>query len=148
LAIADEIHDELGPRPANQVLAIVQTAVFEAANAITRRYPAGVLQLEAAPAASVDAAIAAANRATLVQLVPSQQAAIDTAYQRALAMIADGPEKTAGIAVGEKAAMAILALRIDDGAATEEAYGRTPPRESTCQRSSQWARIGHNASRG
>jgi hypothetical protein len=104
------------------VLAIVQTAVFEAANAITRRYPASELQLEAAPAASVDAAIVAANRATLVQLVPSQRAAIDTAYGAALATVADGPEKSAGIAVGEKAAMAILALRIDDGAATEEAY--------------------------
>jgi hypothetical protein len=64
----------------------------------------------------------AANRATLVQLVPSQRAAIDTAYGAALATVADGPEKSAGIAVGEKAAMAILALRIDDGAATEEAY--------------------------
>ena len=54
--------------------------------------------------------------------VPSQQAAIDGAYQAALAKIADGPAKTAGIAVGEQAAAAILALRADDGAAAAETY--------------------------
>ena len=113
---------KLGTPPANRVLAIVQTAVYEAANAITKRYPASEPPLEAAPGASVEAAIAAANRATLAKLVPSQQAAIDAAYQAALAMLADGPAKTAGIAIGEEAAAAILALRADDGSATGETY--------------------------
>jgi hypothetical protein len=112
----------LGPPPANRVLAIVHTAVYEAANAITKRYPASGLKLEAAPGASVDAAIAAANHATLSKLLPSQQAAIDAAYKAALALIADGPAKTDGIAVGDKAAAAILALRADDGAGTAENY--------------------------
>ena len=96
------VEAKLGTPPANRVLAIVQTAVYEAVNAITKRYPASELQLEAASGASVEAAIAAANHATLAKLVPSQQAAIDTAYQAALAEIADGPAKTAGIAVGEQ----------------------------------------------
>jgi hypothetical protein len=113
---------KLGPPPACRVLAIVHTAVYEAANAITKHYPARELPLEATPGASVEAAIAAANHTTLAKLVPSQQAAIDTAYQAALAMIADGPAKTAGIAVGEKAAAAILAVRAEDGAATGETY--------------------------
>ncbi len=113
---------KLGPPPANRVLAIVQTTVYEAANAITKRYPASGLKLEAAPGASVDAAVAAANRATLVKHVPSQQAAVDTAYQAALAKVAEGPAKTAGIAVGEQAAAAILALRADDGATAAESY--------------------------
>ncbi len=78
--------------------------------------------LEAASDASVEAAIAAANHATLAKLVPSQQAAIDTAYHAVLAGIADGPAKTAGIAVGDKAAAAILAGRADDGATTGETY--------------------------
>jgi hypothetical protein len=112
----------LGPPPANRVLAIVQTAVYEAANAITRRYPVSGLKLEAAPGASVDAAVVAANYIALATLVPSQRAAIDTAYQAAVAVMANGPAKTEGIAVGEKAAAAILALRIDDGAATGETY--------------------------
>ncbi|HEX2798786.1 MAG TPA: PA-phosphatase, partial [Thermoanaerobaculia bacterium] len=116
------VEAKLGAPPANRVLAIVHTAVYEAANAITRRYPASGLQLEAAPGASVEAAVAAANHATLAKLVPSQQAAIDTAYAAALARIADGPAKTAGTAVGDRAAAAILAVRADDGATTGETY--------------------------
>ena len=91
-------------------------------NAITKRYPAGAVKLEAAPGASVDAAIAAANRTALAKLLPSQQAAIDSAYQAALSKIADGEAKASGIAVGEQAAVAILALRADDGAAAGETY--------------------------
>ena len=113
---------KLEPTPANRVLAIVHTAVYEAVNAITKRYPAGELKLETASGASVDAAIAAANRVTLAKLLPSQQAAIDSAYQDVLAKIADGPGKTAGIAVGEKAAAAILAARSNDGADNAESY--------------------------
>jgi len=113
---------KLAPPPANRVLAIVQTAVYEAANAITRRYPEGGLRLEAAPGASIEAAVAAANHATLAKLLPSQQTAIDTAYDAALARIAEGPAKVAGITVGDKAAAVILAARADDGAATGETY--------------------------
>jgi hypothetical protein len=51
------------------VTAIVQTAVYEAVNAITKRYPPARAPLQAAPGASVEAAVAAANRATLSQLV-------------------------------------------------------------------------------
>jgi hypothetical protein len=116
------VEARLGPPAANRVLAIVHAAVYEAANAVTKRYPVSGASLAVAPGASVEAAIAAANRVTLAQLVPSQQAAIDTAYQAALTQIADGPAKTAGVAAGEKAAAAILALRLDDGAAVGESY--------------------------
>ncbi|MGB7202613.1 MAG: vanadium-dependent haloperoxidase [Pyrinomonadaceae bacterium] len=108
--------------PANRVLAIVHTAVYEAANAITGKYPASALRIEAAQGASVDAAVAAANHVTLLKLVPSQQGAIESAYRAALAKIADGRPKTDGIAVGEKAAEAILSLRFDDGAGLVETY--------------------------
>jgi hypothetical protein len=108
--------------PASRVLAIVQTAVYEAANAITRRYPASGLQLEAAPEASIEAAVAAANHVTLAKLLPDLQASVDTAYAAALAKIVDGPAKAAGVAVGEKAAAAILAMRAEDGATAGETY--------------------------
>ena len=62
------VEAKLGTPPANRVMAIVHTAVYEAANAITKRYPASRLQLEAAQGASLDAAVAAANHATLVKL--------------------------------------------------------------------------------
>jgi hypothetical protein len=112
----------MGPPPANRALAIVHTAVYEAVNAITRRYPVSTLKLDAASGASVDAAIAAASRTALAKLLPSQQSAIEAAYQAALAKVADGAAKASGIAVGEQAATAILAMRADDGAGAAEAY--------------------------
>ena len=113
---------KMGPPPANRTMAIVDTAVYEAVNAITKRYPAGTLKLEAAPGTSVDAAIAAANRTALSKLLPSQQVAIDFAYQAALSKIADGAAKNSGIAVGEQAAAAVLVARADDGAVAVETY--------------------------
>ena len=120
------VEAKLGPPPANRVMAMVHAAVYEAVNAITGRYPAGRLQLEATQGASVDAAVAAANHATLAKLMPSQQASIDAAYQAALATIADGPAKTAGIAVGQKAAAAIRRGDIDGNDATERDASWTP----------------------
>ena len=113
---------KMGPPPANRAMAITNTAVYEAVNAITKRYPAGALKLEAAPGASVDAAIAAASRTALAKLLPSQQTAIENAYQAALSKIADGPAKTSGVAVGEQAAAAVFAIRVDDGASAGETY--------------------------
>jgi hypothetical protein len=113
---------KMGPPPANRAMAIANTAVYEVVNAITKRYPAGALKLDVAPGASVDAAVAAANRTALAKLLPSQLAAIDSAYQAALAKVPDGVAKTSGIAAGERAAAAVLALRADDGAAAGETY--------------------------
>jgi hypothetical protein len=116
------VNAKMGPPPAYRTMAIVNTAVYEAVNAITKRYPAGTLKLEAAPGTSVDAAIAAANRTALSKLLPSQQSAIDHAYQAALSKIADGAAKNSGIAVGEQAAAAVLVARADDGAVAVETY--------------------------
>ena len=119
---ANEVVAGLPPPPANRTLAMVQTAVYEAVNAITKRYPADRVTPNAASDASVAAAVAAANRAMLLRLVPSQQVAIDKSYGAAIAAIAEGPAKTAGIAVGEQAATAVLAWRADDNAAAPERY--------------------------
>src|SRR5438477_8338385 len=107
---------KLGTPPSNRVLALVHTAMYEAANVVTKRYPASGLNVTAAPGASVEAAIAAANRTTLAKLLPSQQAAVESAYQAALAKIPDGAAKSAGVAAGEQAAAAVLASRADDKA--------------------------------
>lgn len=108
--------------PYSRGIAIVQVAVYEAVNAITKRYPPDRVKLAPLPGASVEAAIAAASRATLLKRAPAQQTAIAKASQAALAAIADGPAKTAGVAVGEQAAAAILALRANDGIDTPESY--------------------------
>lgn len=112
---------EARPNPpvANRIMALVQTAVFEAANGITGRYGT---KAAVAPGASVDAAVAAANRITLLRLLPAQGPSIEAAYEAALAKVPGGPARAEGVKVGEGAAEAVLARRLDDGAATPEAY--------------------------
>ena len=44
----------------NRIIATTQTAVFEAVNAVTKRYPHGRSGVKATPDASVEAAVAAA----------------------------------------------------------------------------------------
>ena len=105
-----------------RMMAIVQVSVFEAVNAITGRYPPQHAKLSPAPGASVEAAVATATRTSLSKLVPAQQAVIDADYQALLGPVPDGPAKTAGIALGEQAATAILALCADDGATAPDAY--------------------------
>ncbi|HSO08101.1 MAG TPA: vanadium-dependent haloperoxidase [Pelomicrobium sp.] len=112
---------KLGTPPAIRAMAIVQTAVDGAVSAIEQRPSLPGLGGEAARGASVDAAVAAANRATLSKLIPAERARIDAAYQAAIGRIADGPAKAAGVAVGERAAEAALAMRAEDGSVAPEA---------------------------
>jgi PAP2 superfamily len=105
-----------------RAMAIVQVSVFEAVSAITGRYPPQRTTLAPAPAASVEAAVAAATRTALSKLMPAQQAAIDADYQALLASVPDGQAKTAGIALGEQAANAIVALCADDGMVAPDVY--------------------------
>jgi hypothetical protein len=95
------IEAKLGTPPAIRVMAYVQTAVHQAVG-------------DGARGANLDAAIAAANRAVLTRLLPAQQASIDKAYEAALAAVADGAGKAAGIAAGERAAAAVFARRASD----------------------------------
>jgi len=99
---------KLGTPVANRAMAIVQTAVHEA--------------VKGSGNASPEAAVAAANRSVLTALVPSQKDAIERDYQEALAPIADGNAKVAGIAAGEKATAQVLERRAGDGAAAAESY--------------------------
>lgn len=117
----------LGTPPANRVMALVHTASYEAANAISHRYPSGTPLVQAPAGASVDAAIAGAHRAVLVQLVPAQRGAIDKAFTQALAAVPAGPARDAGVAVGEQAAAALIARRASDKIAPDTYRPRTAP---------------------
>ncbi len=99
---------KLGTPPAVRIMAIVQTAAYEASKATPRGN-------------TMNAAIAAAHQATLAKLIPAQQAMVDAAYQAAIAGIPDGPDKSAGIAAGQHAAATVLAERAPD-AIVPEAY--------------------------
>ena len=114
----------VGQRPPDQSrsMTMAHVAMFDAVNAIDRRYTPYRFDARAPAGASGDAAAAAAARGVLVKLVPGQQAAIDKAFAASLAAVPDGAGKSAGIAIGEKAAEAILADRAGDGTDAPNTY--------------------------
>jgi hypothetical protein len=125
-------------------MAIVQVAVFEAVNSIEPHYAPYMQKVGAPAGASIAAGVAAANRATLLELMPGEKAAIEAAYQSAMATISDDVAKADGVAVGEKAAAMILARAAKDGANAPETYqpyttpGRYVP--TTIPLFTQWAK--------
>ena len=102
--------------------AITQLAVFEAVNAIDKDYDPYLGTIAAPPAASREAAAVAAAHAVLKNYFPANASALDTAYGASLARIRDGISKQEGIAVGEAAAAAMIALRTGDGSTPPEFY--------------------------
>src|SRR5262245_2490660 len=106
--------------------AIVQLAVFEAVNSITREYEPYLGTIAAPRGSSPDAAAIAAAHRTLLTLRPGSAAALDASRAQSLAAIADGPAKAAGIAVGEAAAAAMLRLRANDRSAAAATLPYTP----------------------
>ena len=116
------------PLHESRIYATMHIAIHDALNAIDRRSRPYAFDASE-PGASTDAAVAAAARRVLVQLIgqlpleltaPACIAAgIKSAnddYDTALGLIPVGPAKTQGIALGEAAADAILTARADDGA--------------------------------
>ena len=108
--------EQLGPTRASRAMAIVHIAIFEAVNAIAGGYQSYSGIAPAPAATSMQAAIAQAAHDTLVALFASQAASFDAQLAADLARLADGRPKEEGIALGRRAAAAILADRAHDGA--------------------------------
>jgi len=100
------------PFQQGRYVAIVQLAVFEAVNAITRDYEP-YIGVVAPVGASVDAAAATAAYRVLKTYFPMAPD-IDALYTSSLAAIPAGTAKTNGIATGEAAAQAMIAKRVGD----------------------------------
>jgi hypothetical protein len=98
-------------------LSITQLAVFEAVNAITGDFQPYLGTIGAPSGASADAAAVAAAHAVLTHYFAGTAAALDAALVSSLATILDGSAKTDGVATGESAAAAMIALRENDGSA-------------------------------
>jgi hypothetical protein len=100
-------------------LAMVHAAIYDAVNAIAGGHEPYASSPAAQPSYSQDAAVAAAAHHVLVGgglgIPAARLAAIETAYQAALAAIAPGPARDGGVATGEAAAVALLAARAGDG---------------------------------
>jgi hypothetical protein len=102
--------------------AMLHIAMFEAVNAIDRRYAPYKLNLTADRAASREAAAAAAAYDVLLALHPDKKADLDAALAGSLAGIAENEAKSKGIELGKQAAAGIIALRTNDGSNTPEDY--------------------------
>jgi hypothetical protein len=94
-------------------LAIVQAAVYDAVQAIDRKFKPYHVQIPGA-SGSPEAAAAKAAHDVLVQIFPAQAASLDTAYRDYLASKGLA-EENPGVAVGQAGAAGILALRTNDG---------------------------------
>ena len=112
-----------GPFAQARYVAIVQLAVFEAVNSITRDYRPYLGTIVAPHGASADAAAIQAAYRVLITYFPAN-ASLGTARANSLASIPDGQPKTDGIATGDAAALAMIALRANDG--SSPAQFKTP----------------------
>ncbi|MGE5615580.1 MAG: vanadium-dependent haloperoxidase [Bacillota bacterium] len=113
----------VGPgAPGHRLIAAVQVAVYDAVSSIDGKHAPFLTRVDAPQGASVDAAVAAANRRTLLALVPAEEKGIEAAYQAALAKIPDGKAKDDGIAVGEKAGLGAATRAEKDGWNTPDTY--------------------------
>ncbi len=105
--------------------AIVQLAVFEALNAITGDYQPYLGTITSPPGASAEAAAFEAAYGVLNAYFPS--AALDAERANSLAQIPDGQAKIDGIATGDAAASAMVALRANDGSSPPQFKIPGPP---------------------
>jgi hypothetical protein len=96
-------------------LAMVHGAVYDAVNAIDRRYQPYLVSPRAKRWFSKEAAAAAAAYRVLLGIVPAQEPALTSQYMTSLARIPPGKARDGGVAVGEKAARVMLFARTNDG---------------------------------
>ena len=97
--------------------AILHVAMYDAVNNIDGRFSPYLVRLSnISRKASEPVAADQAAHDVLVALYPAFQSNLDEQLQQDLAQIAEGPDKTDGIAVGETVAAQILAFRKEDGA--------------------------------
>ena len=120
------------PRTPDQERGLTRTALamFEALNAIDRRYES-YLKLPAADrSASQDAAAATAAYRVLLHHFPAQKTALDESHAIAMAAVTDAKAREAGRLVGEAAAAAAMAAGGIDAAIPQPPYRpRTKPGE-------------------
>jgi hypothetical protein len=112
--------DQLGPTRSSRAMAMVHIAIFDALNAIARRYPPYAGSLPALPGSSPDAAIAQAAHDILAALYLRQGARFDQWLRDDLARLPPGRATLDGSDVGRRAAAALLALRANDGFYSDE----------------------------
>jgi hypothetical protein len=108
--------EQPGPTHSSRVMAIFHIAIYDALNAIYKRYPGYSGSLPAFSDSSPDAAVAQAAHDTLAALYPHQAERLHALLNADLARLPGGRSTLNGVDIGRRAAAAILALRANDGA--------------------------------
>ena len=126
IAVNTAIANGANPFAQARYAAIVQLAVFEAVNAVTSEYRPYLGTIVAPQWASADAAAGQAAYDVLVTYFPNSQTTLQTQLAASLALIPDGQSKQDGIATGHVAAVAMIALRANDGSAPPKFYTPGP----------------------
>lgn len=127
IAVNTAVANKQNPFAQARYAAIVQLAVFEAVNAITHDYRPYLGTITAATDASPDAAAIEAAYQVLSTYFPASQTALHADWSNSMQSIPDGPAKTDGIATGDAAAAAMIALRANDGSSPPQFYTPGPP---------------------
>jgi hypothetical protein len=127
IAVNTAVANKQNPFAQARSAAIVQLAVFESVNAITGEYHPYLGTIVAPPGASPDAAAIQAAYRVLRTYFPASVVPLDAERANSLASIPDGQAKTDGIATGEAAALAMIALRANDGSSPPQFKTPGPP---------------------
>ncbi len=115
IAVDTAVANGQNPFAQGRYAAIVQLAVFEAVNSITHEYRPYLGTIPAPPGASPEAAAIEAAYHVLSFYFPNSASTLNTELANSLAQISNGQAKTDGIATGDAAASAMIALRANDG---------------------------------
>src|SRR5246500_1063886 len=115
IAVNTAIANGQNPFAQARFAAIAQLAVFEAVNAITGDYQPYLGSIVAPPGASAEAAAVQAAYRVLITYFTNSASVLNTERTTSLALIPDGQAKNDGITTGDAAALAMIALRANDG---------------------------------
>jgi membrane-associated phospholipid phosphatase len=127
IAVDTAVANGQNPFAQARFAAIVQVAVFEAVNAITGDYRPYLGSIVAPHGASANAAAVEAAYQVLKTSFPGSVSTLDAARASSLASIPDGQAKIDGIATGDAAANALIALRANDGSSPPQFKTPGPP---------------------
>src|SRR6266436_4277232 len=114
--------EQLGPGRASRAMAIVHVAMFDALDAVVGDYTSYTGTQAGPGPTSLDAAISQAARDTLTAMFPSQTATFDAYLAQDLALVRNAQQRANGIDLGQRAAAAILAMRLNDGSQIPEPH--------------------------
>jgi hypothetical protein len=127
IAVNTAIANGQNPFAQARYAAIVQLAVFEAVNTITGDYQPYLGNIVAPPGASAEAAAVQAAYRVLITYFPNSASVLNTERTTSLALIPDGQAKNDGITTGDAAALAMIALRANDGSSPPQFKVPEPP---------------------